>query len=136
MRSVPQLPLFSRSLVAQEMEAMHSLFSMNLLRVRAVMFGALFQLALWPRCVVTKFFHGRALHPFANILCQYSGYIEKKVISNRMPKDLDKKNRAQKYRREWEKEHWARGWLSSSKSHPGKAYCYVCNKDPQGGLGS
>eukprot|EP00112_Aurelia_sp_Birch-Aquarium-sp1_P014236 Seg306.6 transcript_id=Seg306.6/GoldUCD/mRNA.D3Y31 product="Zinc finger protein 862" protein_id=Seg306.6/GoldUCD/D3Y31 len=46
-----------------------------------------------------------------------------------MPKDLDKKYRAQKYRREWEKEQWARGWLSSSKNHPGKAYCYVCNKD-------
>ena len=43
-----------------------------------------------------------------------------------MPKEATK-YRAQKYRKEWEKEHWARGWLSLSKHHSSKAYCNVCN---------
>ncbi len=97
-------------------EAICSLFSMNILRMRFVR-----------RCCHDKILPRKGTPFFYKyiVLC----YIEKKVISNRMPKDLEKKYRAQKYRREWEKEHWARGWLSSSKNHPGKAYCYVCNKD-------
>ena len=45
-----------------------------------------------------------------------------------MPKHTEKKYRAQNYRREWEKESWAKGWLSSSKHHAGKAYCSFCDK--------
>jgi len=46
-----------------------------------------------------------------------------------MPKEKETKYRAQKHRKEWEKEHWARGWLKLSKNHNGKACCNVCNKD-------
>jgi len=46
-----------------------------------------------------------------------------------MPKEKETKYRAQKYRKEWEKEHWARDWLTLSKNHNGKAYCNVCSKD-------
>ena len=46
-----------------------------------------------------------------------------------MPKEKETKYRAQKCRREWEKEHWARGWLTLSKNHNGKAYCNFCCKD-------
>ena len=49
------------------------------------------------------------------------------------PKAQDKKYRAQKYRREWEKESWARNWLCMSKKGVSKAYCKayckVCDKD-------
>ncbi|KAK4307141.1 hypothetical protein Pmani_021100 [Petrolisthes manimaculis] len=45
-----------------------------------------------------------------------------------MPKEVDNKYRAQNYRREWEKERWAQGWLSASKNHLGKAYCFLCDK--------
>ena len=45
------------------------------------------------------------------------------------PKEKETKYRAQKYRKEWEKEHRARGWLKLSKNHNGKAYCNVCSKD-------
>ena len=40
-----------------------------------------------------------------------------------MPKESEKKFRSQKYRREWEKEQWAKGWLSASKLNTGKAFC-------------
>lgn len=46
-----------------------------------------------------------------------------------MPKVNEKKYRAQKYRREWEKESWASDWLSISKRVAGKAYCSLCDKD-------
>eukprot|EP00795_Rhopilema_esculentum_P005760 gene5760-11035_t len=45
-----------------------------------------------------------------------------------MSKELQRKHR-QKYRREWEKESWARGWLSFSKKSVSKAYCCFCNQD-------
>ena len=45
------------------------------------------------------------------------------------PKAQDKKYRAQKYRREWEKESWARNWLCMSKKAVSKAYCKVHDKD-------
>ena len=45
------------------------------------------------------------------------------------PKAQDKSYRAQKYRREWEKESWARNWLCMSKKGVSKAYCKVCDKD-------
>ena len=40
-----------------------------------------------------------------------------------------KVSRAQKYRRECEKESWARNWLCMSKKGVSKAYCKVCDKD-------
>jgi len=46
-----------------------------------------------------------------------------------MPKDLQRKYRAQKYRREWETESWAHGWLSVSKKNNLKAYCCFCDKE-------
>ena len=46
-----------------------------------------------------------------------------------MPKDPEKTYHAQKYRKEWEKEKWASGWLSVSKKGPHKAYCSICDKD-------
>ena len=46
-----------------------------------------------------------------------------------MPKVSEKKYRAQKYRKEWEKESWASSWLSMSKRVNGKAYCTLCDKD-------
>ena len=46
-----------------------------------------------------------------------------------MPKVSEKKYRAQKYRKEWEKESWASSWLSMSKRVNGKAYCSLCDKD-------
>ena len=45
------------------------------------------------------------------------------------PKAQDRKYRAQKYRREWEKESWARNWLCMSKKGVSKACCKVCDKD-------
>ena len=45
-----------------------------------------------------------------------------------MPKENGKKYRVQGYRKEWERESWARGWLSSAKHHEGKAYCLLCDK--------
>ena len=45
------------------------------------------------------------------------------------PKAQDKKYRAQKYRREWEKESWAHNWLCMSKNGVSEAYCKVCDKD-------
>ena len=47
----------------------------------------------------------------------------------KMSKKGEKKYRVQKYRKDWEKEKWARGWLSAFKSLSGKAFCYVYNKD-------
>ena len=44
-----------------------------------------------------------------------------------MPKQ-EKKFRNQNYGREWEKEAWAKGWLSCSKSNPTKAFCSFCKK--------
>ena len=41
----------------------------------------------------------------------------------------EKKYWTQRYRKEWEKEEWARGWLSISKHNNGKAYCNFCKKD-------
>ena len=41
----------------------------------------------------------------------------------------EKKYRAQKYGKEWEKESWASSWLSMSKRVNGKAYCSPCDKD-------
>ena len=46
-----------------------------------------------------------------------------------MPKVSEKKYRAQKYRKELEKESWASSWLSMSKRVNGKAYCTLCDKD-------
>ena len=46
-----------------------------------------------------------------------------------MPKDLQRKYRTQKYRREWETESWAHGWLSVSKKNNLKAYCCFCDKE-------
>ena len=34
----------------------------------------------------------------------------------KMPKEGEKKYRVQKYRKDWEKEEWARGWLSGVAS--------------------
>ena len=45
-----------------------------------------------------------------------------------MPKEKDKKYRTQNYRKEWEKETWAKGWLSRSKHQESKAYCSLCDK--------
>ena len=45
-----------------------------------------------------------------------------------MPKVTDKKYRVQKYRKEWEKESWAIGWLSMGKNGE-KAHCSLCRKD-------
>ena len=45
-----------------------------------------------------------------------------------MPKEKDKKYRTQNYRKEWEKESWAKGWLSRSKHQEGKAYLLLCDK--------
>ena len=45
-----------------------------------------------------------------------------------MPKEKDKKYQTQNYRKEWEKETWAKGWLSRSKHQEGKAYCVLCDK--------
>ena len=46
-----------------------------------------------------------------------------------MPKEGETKYRVQKNRKDWEKEEWARGWLSASKNLSVEAFCYVCNKD-------
>ena len=46
----------------------------------------------------------------------------------KMPKGKDK-YRQQKYRKEWEEESWSKGWLSTSKQFPGKAFCKDCKKD-------
>eukprot|EP00794_Sanderia_malayensis_P001634 gene1634-1812_t len=46
-----------------------------------------------------------------------------------MPKNLKKKYRGQKYRKDWEKEKWAYGWLSVSKKGSYKADCSICDKD-------
>ena len=45
-----------------------------------------------------------------------------------MPKDSEKKFRKQSYRKEWEKEDWAKGWLCSSKYNLTKAFCSLCSK--------
>ena len=44
-----------------------------------------------------------------------------------MPK-VEKSYRSQRYRKEWEKESWAKGWLSTGKSGE-KAHCTVCDKE-------
>ena len=46
-----------------------------------------------------------------------------------MSKELQQKHCCQKYRREREKESWARGWLSFSKKSVSKAYCCFCDRD-------
>ena len=46
-----------------------------------------------------------------------------------MPKESEKKFRSQKYRREWEKESWAKGWLCASKHNAGRAFCSYCKKE-------
>ena len=46
-----------------------------------------------------------------------------------MPKDPQRKYRTQQYRREWEKESWADGWLSASRKNNLKAYCCFCDKE-------
>ena len=43
-----------------------------------------------------------------------------------MPKEV-KKHRVQKYRKEWEKERWANGWLSMARDGQ-KAFCFICDK--------
>lgn len=44
-----------------------------------------------------------------------------------MPK-VEKNYRSQRYRKEWENESWALGWLSAGKSAE-KAHCTVCDKE-------
>ena len=46
-----------------------------------------------------------------------------------MQKESEKKFRSQKYRHEWEKEPWAKGWLSASKLNTGRAVCLYCKKE-------
>lgn len=46
-----------------------------------------------------------------------------------MPKVSEKKYRAQKYRKEWEKESCTSGWLSMLKRVNGKVHCSLCDKD-------
>lgn len=46
-----------------------------------------------------------------------------------MPKESERKYRAQSYRKEWERESWAKGWLSVSKGSMSKAQCKLCQKD-------
>ena len=45
-----------------------------------------------------------------------------------MPKH-NKQARVQLYRKEWEREAWAIGWLCPSRNTPGKAFCKFCGKD-------
>ena len=44
-----------------------------------------------------------------------------------MPKNITK-YRSQFYRKEWERESWAQGWLYFSSQDSAKAFCKVCNK--------
>ena len=37
--------------------------------------------------------------------------------------------RNQSFRNEWQKENWAKGWLTASKVNKKKAYCNFCEKD-------
>lgn len=46
-----------------------------------------------------------------------------------MPKENEKKYRLQSYRKEWEKESWAQGWLSVSKKGSSKAHCNFCDRE-------
>jgi len=52
-----------------------------------------------------------------------------RVFNRNATKSARKKYRAKTYRREWEKESWARNWLCMSKNGVSKAYCKVCDKD-------
>ncbi|CAK8681372.1 unnamed protein product [Clavelina lepadiformis] len=48
-----------------------------------------------------------------------------------MPKEVRSKNsrfRSQSYRKEWEKENWAQGWLKVSSQGASKAFCQFCDK--------
>ncbi|CAK8684573.1 unnamed protein product [Clavelina lepadiformis] len=49
-----------------------------------------------------------------------------------MPKEVRSKNsrfRSQSYRKEWEKENWAQGWLKVSSQGASKAFCQFCDKN-------
>ncbi|CAK8686675.1 unnamed protein product [Clavelina lepadiformis] len=49
-----------------------------------------------------------------------------------MPKEERSKNsrfRSQSYRKEWEKENWAQGWLKVLSQGASKAFCQFCDKN-------
>ncbi|XP_032457562.1 uncharacterized protein LOC103316957 isoform X2 [Nasonia vitripennis] len=37
--------------------------------------------------------------------------------------------RSYKYNPDWEKESWAKGWLTKSKEYDKQAHCMACNKN-------
>ncbi|GFO45702.1 delta-aminolevulinic acid dehydratase, partial [Plakobranchus ocellatus] len=70
--------------------------------------------------------------PLGVTLTQIADQIERKPVldpsetlqTKKTPKG---KYRVQRYRKEWEKESWAAGWLTMKS--PIKAHCLVCDKD-------
>ena len=56
-------------------------------------------------------------------ICWYWGYWTDYTMSEETTN-----YRSQFYRKEWEKESWAQGWLHFSNQDSAKAFCKVCNK--------
>ena len=68
--------------------------------------------------------------PLEVTLTQITNEIERKpdlTESSPAKKSAKGKYRVQRYRKEWEKESWAAGWLTMKS--PVKAHCLVCDKD-------
>ncbi|KAK3756374.1 hypothetical protein RRG08_038863 [Elysia crispata] len=68
--------------------------------------------------------------PLEVTLSQITNEIERKPDlpeSTHRRKSAKGKYRIQRYRKEWEKESWAAGWLTMKS--PMKAHCLVCDKD-------
>ncbi|GFR79891.1 delta-aminolevulinic acid dehydratase [Elysia marginata] len=70
--------------------------------------------------------------PLEVTLSQITNEIERKPEVSESPaprrrKAAKGKYRVQRYRKEWEKESWAAGWLTMKS--PMKAHCLVCDKD-------